>query len=97
QRTLDALATQPTRNGFDEPSKEWRKASAEPERFHLDIHAAVVFAEAREAARAPQITAIASGRHEALVGLAGVLDLPDFIGVRDRIRESIRRMEVASG
>src|SRR5262245_16013018 len=53
ERSFDALATEPARDGFDEPAEQRRRASAEPERFHLDGHAVVVFGELREGARAP--------------------------------------------
>jgi hypothetical protein len=74
QRSFDTLATQPARNRFDEPPKQRGKASAEPESFHLDVHAGFVFGQLRETAGAPQISAVASGRKKVLVGLARVPD-----------------------
>src|SRR4029453_13843800 len=72
QRSFDALATQPTRNRFDEPPENRGETSAQPESFHPNVDAGVLLDECREAAGAPQISAVASGRKQVLVGLAHV-------------------------
>jgi hypothetical protein len=67
---------------------------AQAERFHFDVDTAVVPGEGSERARAPEVPAVAPGGKKALVALTGVLDLTDFVGVRDRVHESVGRMEV---